>query len=92
MDLRRLFMDSISISSIVNAVATIVIAVYAWRNYVLVNKLNQEQIDLYKAIVIATIIDSDKLEDKVKVKIENFNKHYKGQTKIFLEDKKIASG
>jgi len=77
--------------SIVNAFASCCIAYYAYSNFKIINKLEEEtkqrhtdQIDLYKAIVISTLLSSGGGTGFDTRKTE-FKKHYDGEKKIFQE-------
>lgn len=82
----------ISISSGVTALATIVIAIYAWKSHSLASTLNErddefrEQVsDLYKAIVISSMVANPGagMADTMTGRIKLFREHYDGTTKIF---------
>ena len=77
----------------VTAVATGVIAWYAWANHRIVSKIQsrddefrQEVKDLYQAIAVANLISahgSVGAYSTMEGRIEKFNEYYKGKTPIF---------
>ena len=86
-------MNTIVFSTLVSSIATVVIAIYAYRSYQLSSNIQkqsqeyQQQVsDLYQAIVISNTfsdpnanLDSTHLEHKIKA----FKELYKGKTPIF---------
>ena len=77
-------------ATIAMAVATVIIAWYASCNYKLYRTIQEkdtehkEQIsDLYQAIVIAILFSGPPSYARIEETIKEFNKHYKGKTKIF---------
>jgi len=89
-------MNTIVLSALVSAIATAVIAIYAFLNYQLTSKIQkrgeedrQQTRDLFQAIVISNILSnpeanlgSSNLENKIKA----FEELYKGKTPIFLTE------
>jgi len=82
------------ISSIVSAIATVVIAVYAIMSHSLANAIkessndHQSKIeDLYQAIIISNIVAAGRSPNETEVERakEMFNQNYNGSTKIFKD-------
>jgi len=77
-------------ATIAMAVATVIIAWYAYCNYRLYKTMQEKEIeykeqisDLYQAIVIATLMSGPTSFADMGKTIEAFNSYYKGKTKIF---------
>lgn len=78
------------IAAIITSIATVIIAWYAYCNYRLYKVIQEkdaeykEQIsDLYQAIVIATLLSGPSSYGGIEEAIKEFNRHYKGKTKVF---------
>ena len=72
----------------VSAVATVVIAIFAWSNYKLAQEIkksrekhDEETKDLYQAMVIASISSGPHTYDEA---VEFFKENYKGKTEVSL--------
>ena len=78
------------LSAIVSAIATSVIAVYAYKSHAMATAIkksadkHQDEVeDLYQAIVISTLLTGPGSTGRMDDAIQAFKKHYKGETKIF---------
>ncbi len=74
----------------VTAIATAVIAIYAWQTHKLTKEMQkrdeehkQKTQDLYQAIVVATILSVDRAEGSTEKIINKFNEFYSGEAQIF---------
>lgn len=82
-------LNSTIIWTIIYAIATVVIAVYAWRSHQLSKRIAKQQSmtnDLYKAIVVATLMSGtniDTMQTDMPDLIRVFNLSYDGEVDIF---------
>lgn len=73
----------IIISAIISAVATVVIAWFAYETNRLQDKTQTQLSDLYKAIVIATLLSGNSDASQLPTSIAKFKEYYNGSTSIF---------
>lgn len=88
-----------TIASLITAIASVVIAFYAWKNHELaksfegLDKLREKRdqeyrcqvSDLYQGIIIATLMGGQPSSGVLKESIATFKERYNGKTPIFKE-------
>jgi len=87
--------EIIYITSGVTAIATAVIAVYAWQSHKLLKQINQKDLefrqqvkDLYQAIVLSNLMNTvgkTGAMGSIGGVISEFSTYYKGETPIFTK-------
>jgi len=73
----------IVISTIVSAIATCVIACLTYQTKISQDKFQNQLSDLYKGIVLATLLSSNSDAGQISAFIGRFKQHYDGKTEIF---------
>lgn len=73
------------ISNGIIALATAVIAYYAWQTKKSQDKFQGQLSDLYKGVIIATLLSSNTDSNQINQFIAKFKEHYDGETPIFKD-------
>jgi hypothetical protein len=71
------------IFTIVSAIATAVIAFYAYQTKVSQDQFQEQLGDLYRGIIISTLLSSNSDSNQLQSFIGKFNQYYDGKTRIF---------